>query len=52
MKKLFPLFICAIFVFALSACGERQKAQELYDAIGSISFQNVICYKEFNGGTR
>ena len=41
MKKLFAVVFCMLLVLPFSACGERQKAQELYDAIGSISFNDV-----------
>lgn len=38
MRKLLAMVLCLICIFSLTACGKGQKAQELYDAIGNISF--------------
>lgn len=40
MKKLLTLSVCLFCIISITACGNGQKAQELYDAIGSISFSD------------
>lgn len=40
MKKLLTLSLCLFCIISITACGNGQKAQELYDAIGSISFSD------------
>ena len=49
MKKALALFLCVVCIFSLSACGEGKRAQELYDAIGSISFSDdsILTSDEF-----
>lgn len=40
MKKFLVLSLCLICILSMTACGKGQKAQELYNAIGSISFSD------------
>lgn len=40
IKKLLTLSLCFFCIVSMTACGNGQKAQELYDAIGSISFSD------------
>lgn len=40
MKKFLVLGLCLICILSMTACGKGQKAQELYNAIGSISFSD------------
>lgn len=40
MKKFLALSLCLVCVFSMTGCGQGKKAQEIYDAIGSISFSD------------